>query len=374
MKIFSILICIILILSASSIPAVIDSAGRFADNGTGNTSEKKQPAGAAIIIDSGILYINGKKIPAPWSLNDFITAAGRPDRTTEATNRILTYDSLGLILYQYPDTGGIHSMSLYFKAGSHPFLPQNIFSGELTVDGLSINGRTPSKKITGSLQHFGFVKSILPKTIQAMHPNMTGYYVEYADENYNEIVYFNMDTSKIKQETGDKAGSVKTGGMQDKKPAVKVSMKIDNGVLNINGKKIPAPWILEDFKKALGEPDRSLEGMNIILTWDTMGCILYQDPKSEAIHSMSLYFKAVEHHYAPANLFSGELTVDGFTITRDTSWEMIKENLPNISFRRSVLLKTITARDGNQSEYFIEFTGDDYREIVYFNMDTSEIR
>jgi hypothetical protein len=100
---------------------------------------------------------------------------------------------------------------------------------------------------------------------------------------------------------------------------------IKKGVMKINGVNVTADWSLSNFKKALGEPDRTRDGYNKTHTYDKKSIVLFEkmsDKKpSGTVSEAQFYFHVAESNNVTPDgpAFSGTIKVDKLVVSRNLS-------------------------------------------------------
>jgi hypothetical protein len=113
-------------------------------------SAEKGPWKVELKIAGGELSINGQIMKVPMNKDDYYKALGKPDRVTEKSNTIHTWDKIGVWAFEKPKTGVISCLSLLLFDNPKrrlDFTPKSTFSGILTFDGVKIEANTPPKSL-----------------------------------------------------------------------------------------------------------------------------------------------------------------------------------------------------------------------------------
>jgi hypothetical protein len=106
----------------------------------------------------------------------------------------------------------------------------------------------------------------------------------------------------------------------------KLVVKVDGGKLFINDKAVPLPGERKTVVELLGKPSRVLDKANTLLVWDESGILIYEDPKSKKINQVTVALGELKWEFWPKKLFRGKLTLDGATVTADTTVEAINRD------------------------------------------------
>ena len=153
------------------------------------------------------------------------------------------------------------------------------------------------------------------------------------------------------------------------KPAdpTKVRVALDGTTLTIHGARITLPCKRAELVKVLGKPSRETKLSNVLLTWDEHGLVAYQDPDSDKVHAFAVALAPGRYSFSPKKAFRGGLTVDGATVTAQSTADAINKAKTGQPFAKDKVLtdtwsirhdKTlITLAEGKpgDKEKFIEF-------------------
>jgi len=138
-----------------------------------------------------------------------------------------------------------------------------------------------------------------------------------------------------------------------------VSISVDEGEIRINGKYITKSSTLSDFKKILGEPDRTVNLKNTIHTYDELGVILYQKLGSNAITGITITYGGHRFKFSSNEYFSGKIFIGGDEVNEDYPKESIFLNKALYVSERSAsersrmhLLTDIKAYSGSAAMIF----------------------
>ena len=96
----------------------------------------------------------------------------------------------------------------------------------------------------------------------------------------------------------------------------------DNGLF-INSNRITEQTSPLDIQNILGKPDRKYLKYNTIWTYDKLGLKIYIDPSTENLKSISIDFKQKNFDFSPKEIYSGELIIYEFYITKYTPIESL---------------------------------------------------
>ena len=98
------------------------------------------PKGINISVDRSKLVLGALSTALPSPKSEIFKAFGSPSRQTSKLNTIYTWDNLGVVAYETPNTGMISQVSVVLNNldMNYDFFPRKTFSGKLTVDGINI--------------------------------------------------------------------------------------------------------------------------------------------------------------------------------------------------------------------------------------------
>jgi len=108
-------------------------------------------------------------------------------------------------------------------------------------------------------------------------------------------------------------------------------IEINSNGLFLNSKKITNQTNPSYIQSILGTPNRKSLKANTIWTYDEIGVCLYVNPENGKLIEISLYFEKGNYDFSPINIFSGELLIYGFNISRHTPIVSLKKN-PELTF------------------------------------------
>ncbi len=101
-------------------------------------------------------------------------------------------------------------------------------------------------------------------------------------------------------------------------------MKIEGKELSINGKKITLPCARRVLVAVLGKPSRTLKKARMVLVWDELGVIAAEPRAGGPISGVTVALEKLKgYDFWPKQLFRGNLTIDGASVTAETTIEAI---------------------------------------------------
>ena len=108
-----------------------------------------------------------------------------------------------------------------------------------------------------------------------------------------------------------------------------IVVRIDQGVLTVDGVKLSFPCWTDDLFDALGEPDRErLTEFNTIYLWDKSGIVAHEKPLENTIHSITLYFDVatLDKRIWPRQAWTGTLIFDDLPVYGRMSLEEVNKD------------------------------------------------
>jgi len=158
-------------------------------NSVKSLGQSVRSRGIGISVNPSILTIGGSVIEFPISRAEVFRVLGSPTRQTSKTNTIYTWDDIGVLAYERPNSGQINQVNVVFNNVdmNYDFFPIRVFSGILTVNGKPILQSSKSNGLnygrTGTL--FSNVEGLsFLREIQLGKLNLTAAFA--LDSNYNE--------------------------------------------------------------------------------------------------------------------------------------------------------------------------------------------
>ena len=141
----------------------------------GNTAANKK---LTIDLDGDAVILGGKKFTLPLEEKELTALWGKPDRTAELANRILTWDELGIYAYVRPKESKVHALAVAYSKHDLSFWPKKNFAGKLTIDGADVTAKSTIQAIDKAKKGAAFEKSLLPDTWKVMNKK-TSIYVRH---------------------------------------------------------------------------------------------------------------------------------------------------------------------------------------------------
>jgi hypothetical protein len=140
--------------------------------GGGGAIAGKKPV---ISIDGDFVTISGKKFSMPIEEKEVIALWGKPDRTADLANRILTWDDLGIYLYIRPKDTAIHALAVAYSKYDLSFWPKKNYTGKLTLDGAEVTAKSTVPALEKAKKGNPFEKSLLPDTWKVVNKKTSVY-------------------------------------------------------------------------------------------------------------------------------------------------------------------------------------------------------
>jgi len=257
-----------------------------------------------IVVSGTRVTMNGIDIGGKPMLADIEKIYGKPDRTwdTGASNRVHTWDKLGLVVYE-PRDGRCISTTFPYKPMGSSYDPTTMFGGSITVDGRPMTSSLtiPSVKARpGASQPYGASSIVFDKG---------DVHVFTISKNNGTI-----DLVEISYWQRDKNGAAvgKSGSKGPVARAQDVRVEVVGSKVKLQGIEIGGKPRLDDIVKIFGKPDRVWDkkgGANRIHVWDDLGFIVYEPYDGRAI-SLTMPYKSMNNDFSPNTLFKGRVSLD----------------------------------------------------------------
>jgi hypothetical protein len=100
----------------------------------------------------------------------------------------------------------------------------------------------------------------------------------------------------------------------------KLEVSLDGNRLFIRGERVVLPVKPQVLVEILGKPSRVLKGCHV---WDELGLIATEATGRASIFQVSVALSRMKYDYWPKKLFRGRLSLDGVTVTADSTVETI---------------------------------------------------
>lgn len=152
-KAFIVLACGAALAALAPAPTPASAAGYLPPHGEGGKGGGKGSKGGGdgggviakgkkidIAFTGAVMTIGGKKFTLPVDEADLVAVLGKPDRTADLANKIITWDELGVFAYVRPKTTTCHAFAICIGRDTLSFWPKKTYSGKLTVDGAELKG------------------------------------------------------------------------------------------------------------------------------------------------------------------------------------------------------------------------------------------
>lgn len=104
------------------------------------------------------------------------------------------------------------------------------------------------------------------------------------------------------------------------------------GILRINGKKLPASPTRDELSAIIGEPSRQRSGLSGLL-YDELGMLATPDPETGRILNLVIYYAKPRYQNEPYGFYPGTVELEGFPIGRDVSIETINAGVKVMRFQ-----------------------------------------
>ena len=115
-----------------------------------------------ITISGSSISVKGREIVFPIDTTELFRLLGPPDRTSELSNTIFTWDNIGIIAYERPNTNKVIQLGIAMGTKRYAFWPAKTFSGVLTIDNARISRQSKLIELNRVKSGRKFVQSSLP--------------------------------------------------------------------------------------------------------------------------------------------------------------------------------------------------------------------
>ncbi|MFZ1701676.1 MAG: hypothetical protein WBO10_10380 [Pyrinomonadaceae bacterium] len=129
-----------------------------------------------------------------------------------------------------------------------------------------------------------------------------------------------------------------------------VRIEIKNSQFYLSSKLVKLPITANELEKIIGKPDRSLEGVNKVSTWDKLGLVGYQKLGSDDYHEIGIVLDVKENKFEfnPSNTFQGSFIIDGVRVTPASSLNSLNQGKKGAKFKPIPFVKILSEyRSGN---------------------------
>ena len=106
-----------------------------------------------VLVKAGKVKLNKKDVSKEWKLSTFTNVIDTFSRKKEGTNRIHTYDPIGMILFEPKTPGSIVSEFQLFLDGveANKIVPKEFYEGKLTIEKTDVTRNTTIEEIRKKL-------------------------------------------------------------------------------------------------------------------------------------------------------------------------------------------------------------------------------
>ena len=138
--------------SKPSDPKETDPVGSFrGDAGLAGVQDSKlkrlKSKDIRIEVSDSLLLVNNQKLSLPAPPEQLVALIGKPTRTVDLRNTLLTWDDLGVYAYVSKETHDVTSVAVYFRRCSYKFSPAQVFEGTLVIDGTFVTSQSSIQNI-----------------------------------------------------------------------------------------------------------------------------------------------------------------------------------------------------------------------------------
>jgi hypothetical protein len=108
-----------------------------------------------VMVKGGKVKLNKKDVSKEWKLSTFTNVIDTFSRKKEGTNKIHTYDPIGMVLFE-PKAGGIVSEFQLYLDGveANKIVPKEFYEGKLTIEKMDITRNTTIDDIRKKLSDY----------------------------------------------------------------------------------------------------------------------------------------------------------------------------------------------------------------------------
>ncbi len=112
-----------------------------------------------VLVKGGKVKLNKKDVSKEWKLNTFTNVIDTLSRKKEGTNRIHTYDQIGMVLFepapQKIPSGLVSEFQLYLDGvEANKIVPKQFYEGKLTIEKVDITRNTTIEEIRKKLTDY----------------------------------------------------------------------------------------------------------------------------------------------------------------------------------------------------------------------------
>ncbi len=106
-----------------------------------------------VLVKGGKVKLNKKDVSKEWKLSTFTNVIDTFSRKKEGTNRVHTYDPIGMVLFEPRVSGGIVSEFQLYLDGveANKIVPKEFYEGKLTIEKTDITRNTTIDEIRKKL-------------------------------------------------------------------------------------------------------------------------------------------------------------------------------------------------------------------------------
>lgn len=140
-------------------------------------------------LDKNGFALNGKKIPAGWSIETFTSIIGSDARSRDGHNRTHSYDRSGVVLFEPKKedeySGRVSELQIYFRnIDPNEVSPKNVFTGSFKIDKLSLSKDVDLATVRKELKGFEESESYLGNSVRLARGD---YYFYFHFDEYDKL-------------------------------------------------------------------------------------------------------------------------------------------------------------------------------------------
>jgi hypothetical protein len=153
-------------------------------HGSGGAAPAKK---VTVEIDGDAVILNGQKFNLPIEEKELFAIWGKPDRVADLSNRISTWDNLGIYIYARPKQTKSHAMAFAFGKFDTSFWPKKSFAGTLSLDGAEVVAKSTIAGLGKAKRGNPFEKSLLQDTWKVVNKR-TSVYVRHRPDPADGLI------------------------------------------------------------------------------------------------------------------------------------------------------------------------------------------
>lgn len=115
----------------------------------------------------------------------------------------------------------------------------------------------------------------------------------------------------------------------------KMTVEIRKSIFYLNGTAVKFPIASAELENVIGKPDRTMEGVRRVATWDKLGLTGYQKVDSDKYMEIGFILNVAENTFSftPEKLYNGSLIIDGVHITAASTRDSVNRKKTGGKFK-----------------------------------------